>query len=639
MGRKIAGLTDFSGGYATDLPPEGMANNMLQTARNVYWSDGLRKREGYSQLGETGFTGNIMGHCRVYANSDWYTILAVDTGSVVDFYYSDDDNATFSAISWSSSFTDAIDVEMAVFEDKVIAVNGTDKPIIIYYSGGWTIETLEAYDTRDRDNGDWFAGQYDVSETPAYLEDTADAQDQADDNDFAISTTTDGDGCYISSVLTFTKVTFHGANQAAGGTPVVVYEYYDGSTWQNLSLVTTPDFTAAAGDRVLEFNYPLDWARMDQDLDDASGDTTYDRFMIRIRFTTAPTGTAATCDYLSVQHTQYLTQITGGDVAEHVAVHNYRVCLSSGSAINMSSVNNVADFQSYDVELFPEGGPSVTAMISMEGLLWVFKGEAVYAMKGYSWSDREVKKIHNLGCTYGNTAKAIRDYVVFMDDEFVYMMQGSTVVRVSDHISSDITSETLSEANAFVYDGRYYVSFPSGTAGGDTGVMYLFDPDTYRADDEGNGVVSWYKFSGIVAEKVLHYKGENDTQYLIGSDGDSLVRLFTGNYYDTSSETPISIDVMTKYLSFGLFLVTKNYGRIKYDISQSGLWVFTFYAEHGDEEGGEAINTPAAGGHNVGYITMPYNLDGTEVSIRLENESSVDAVIYGLAIDVARRVF
>ncbi|KKK99415.1 hypothetical protein LCGC14_2632980, partial [marine sediment metagenome] len=193
------------------------------------------------------------------------------------------------------------------------------------------IENLEKYDERDRDETTWNAGQYTAVGT-VYTDDTTDAQDAGAD-DFQLCTNVNGDGFFIACTHTFNKVVLKSAQQAAGA-PVAVYEYYaDDSTWKACSMVTTPTWTAAAGDRTIEFNYPSDMGRWD-----GSESILVNRFMFRVRFTTAPTS-AFSCDYATVHHTQYITQITGSDQPHYVIAHNSRLWLAVGYIVYYSPPN------------------------------------------------------------------------------------------------------------------------------------------------------------------------------------------------------------------------------------------------------------------------------------------------------------
>ena len=405
MKRKPVSLTQFAGGYSDLLPPSEIPSHVLADAENIYWEAGIRKRGGISDYGtvdasplDDGNCTTIRGQVRAYLNSTWYTIIAEDDGSDVGFWYSAD------ATSWTElaaeTFTTGNDVEFAVLDNKVVAINGTDKPLIIYYDSAFYIKDLEAYDERNRNNDDFYAGQYDASGDPYYIDDTTDAQDVGAD-DFQLASTTNDDGFYIAGDLTFNKVVMTNCHDFGSGGTInagATYQYYkddgDGTySWGTLSLVTTPDWEAAEDDKTLEFNYPTDWTTMDETDPDGYStlDTMIGRFVILITFSTAP-ASAMSCDKLTLSHTQYLTQITGGDAVTAIAVHNSTMYLGNGKAVNYSPYNALTGWNEYDVEYLQEGGEKIYAMTSYKGYLACFKKQAIYGIYGTSLDQRIVRQ-------------------------------------------------------------------------------------------------------------------------------------------------------------------------------------------------------------------------------------------------------
>ena len=197
---------DWRGGYCVDTPSELMTDNELLIARNCQWRAGLIKRKGigkYQASDWSGFTA-VRGGGRFFINNNgtwaWVTIVALDTGAVVNFYQGT--GTTFTAIDNDFDLTTGKNVELAELGGFIVAVNGVDKPHVIYNTAGtWTINTLEGYDERVRSLADWFAGQWDDSATVKFIDDTTDAQDTGDDNDFQITSDQTNDGCYISCVV------------------------------------------------------------------------------------------------------------------------------------------------------------------------------------------------------------------------------------------------------------------------------------------------------------------------------------------------------------------------------------------------------------------------------------------------------
>lgn len=112
----------------------------------------------------------------------------------------------------------------------------------------------------------------------------------------SIFTTVNNDGFAIQSDTQFTKVTIH-VTQAQTGAPVYTYKYWNGSSFQNLTLTGTPSY-ASTGDKILSFTLPTDWNTGNGGL--AGLDNT--RYTIQAIATTAPT-TAVQSTLLTIQNT------------------------------------------------------------------------------------------------------------------------------------------------------------------------------------------------------------------------------------------------------------------------------------------------------------------------------------------------
>lgn len=106
-----------------------------------------------------------------------------------------------------------------------------------------------------------------------------------------IVTTTNNDGYIVQSPQRFNLVGLNISTAAAGGSPVYSYTYWNGSSWANLTLISTPAY-GSTGNQLLLFYAPHDWA-----VGGASGDgVDATKYAVRVRATTAPSGTAAAAD-------------------------------------------------------------------------------------------------------------------------------------------------------------------------------------------------------------------------------------------------------------------------------------------------------------------------------------------------------
>lgn len=646
---KVKSYADFSGGYSSDLPDVLMKDNMLRTAENVFWQNGLKKREGYSAYGESGISATVIeGIERAYMNSAWTTILAVDDGSNVTLYQDNATAKTFVLIDDPVAFTltTAKKVKFAKMkvdgEDVVIGVNGTDKPFIIYYDSGFNVTTLEAYDERSRTDDDWYAGLYDASETNKYIDDTTDAQDAGAD-DFVLASTTNNDGFYIAGILTYTKVTITSASQF-DGSPVAVYQYYKGNdTWGTLTMVSTPTWTAAAGERTIEFDYPQDWAAWDGSeavtgAGAAVSGSMAGRWVIRVSFTTAP-NTQQTADSMTLAHTQYLTQIMGGDIPHEICTHNSTLYLAAGPNVNFSPYGKVTDWETWNVEYFTAGGEKIMKMVSLGDVLTVFKGSAIFGFTNNSFDNRTVRQLSGtVGTINGDTVAVLGQVAYFLgNDKMIYAWNGQQEQRVSKHIASDLEGYTITNANAINYMGNYWLSIP------DESIILRSDPDSYRADDTGEGYLSYYKYTSITASQMIFFGDNSDTRELISAQNlstpaGSLIELENGNYYDATA-TAITLTVQTRDLNLSSYQIKKRFSRVKPDIEEAEEWTLTLLCNDGDTEVDVTIQSGTGSGHYSEDVSVPYTIDGKDFAVKLENISDVYAAVYGLSLEYEGRVF
>ena len=108
----------------------------------------------------------------------------------------------------------------------------------------------------------WVAGQW-TNGTTTYTADTTDAQD-ADTNDFALETTTQNDGCVFGASVPFGAISVDCTTAGSGTSPTHVLEYWNGSAWTGVTTGFCLDIPRsadwAAGERLILFSPPLDWA-------------------------------------------------------------------------------------------------------------------------------------------------------------------------------------------------------------------------------------------------------------------------------------------------------------------------------------------------------------------------------------------
>jgi len=636
-------LYDFRGGYATDLAPEQMDSNMLLAGTNYYYKGKLKKRPGWTNLSTdaTVAAGTVRGWCRAYINGAWYNVVALDNATNVNFYYGN--TGAYTAIDNDFDWTTGTQVEMVFFNDAVVAVNGTDKPAIIYYDSAWTVENLETYDTRTRGNDEWYAGQWDASETPEFVDDTTDAQSTTT-TDFNIASTTNNDGFYIAGVTVFNKIVVKGAEQMSGS-PVAEYAYYAGSgTWTTLSPATAPTWTAATGDKTIEFNLPLDsdgvllWEKFG-DLTTQADPTgvpggALNRYIIRVRFTTAPSA-AVDCDYFQISHTQYLTQIFANDKPENVVVHQNRLFLSTGNAFRFSPTNTLKGWFADEIEYCVKGGKKIIAMASVSGYLAIMKEAGIYQYIGTTTDNFVLQFTACPGAVSVRGVATVAGRLVYVAADGIRGFQDGLSIIVSRHIQTDIANYTKTNACVADWDGGAVISFPTNSA------ILWADPDTLRQDDMGDGRVSFWKWTGVAVTRFEHANGSGDNGNLIGSENTRFIKETTNGYdvaYDTT-QTAITTTLQTKYDSADEPGTRKQLRRVKLDLSKSGEWTLTMGADEAQATATATISSGTGTGHYRADITPPYTLDRYNLSFTLVNSTTNPVEVYGVETEGYGRAF
>jgi len=625
----ILDLADFRGGYHVDTPSALMSSNDLLLAENCYWRNGLYKRYGIRKYSATSFTGTLQGGMRVYIAGAWHTILAEDNGATCSFYYGT--ATTFTKIT-GLTFSTGYSVEMDELNGNIVAVNGNDKPALITYaSSTWSIATLESNDVRDRGNADWWAGQYVATASTKYIDDTTDAQSETT-ADFSFCTTVDGSGFWAASDFTFNKVKLVNAQQTA--TTTVAYDYWNGTAWATLSMVSTPTWTDATGDKTIEFNWPTAWARTASTVE-ASANIT-NRWTIRVLFTSAPAA-GKSCDYLTLSHTQYLTQVLGGDKPDIVLAHASRMWLFSGNNFYYSVANTVTGWDLLYADYVMEGGPKIRAAISFKEVLCIMKDNAMHGFSGDSFDNFLKRKLSDQGAASKRSVAVVGDYLVRVWNNDVWMWDGTSDVRVSKHIHSDVSSWTTSDAAAAQYRGEYWVAFPTD------GIALNFDPDTMRSDDVGDRRVSFFKQRNHAVARLFNCNGQGDTGYFLGivnATAPYLARLDSGNYDKTTASATITMKWKTREDPFTSIGEVKGYRRVKYhlaDTSSTSSYTMKWITE--------AQTVSATVGATVGSSTFytelsfPYLIDGKRVAFYGEHAGLQRAGLLSISVDWFKRRF
>ena len=180
------------------------------------------------------------------------------------------------------------------------------------------------------------------------------------------------------------------------------------------------------------------------------------------------------------------------------------------------------------------------------------------------------------------------------------------------------------------------MSFPTNN------VVLVFDPNTYRSDDMGDGLVSFYKLPSYHVDRFLYCRGDSDTKYLLGiynATGTNAIvkRLQNGTYSDNLSGIPVVIQ--TKYQSQKKILSQKCYKRSIFDLAMAGDYTVTIYKDDGTTAVSFTIATTTGTGHYIEDVSLPYEVDGRNISMLLANTTANNAKLYGITSQVTVRRF
>jgi len=433
------------------------------------------------------------------------------------------------------------------------------------------------------------------------------------------------------------------------GSPVAEYAYYAGNdTWTTVTPTTSPTWTAVAGERTIEFDLPFDtdgtllWLKYG-DVSDQTDPTSVsggelNSYIFRVRFTTAPTSDQ-TADSGAVSHTQYLSQIFLNEQPQAVAVHKDRVFLAAGNAFRYSPPNQITGWYSRDIEYCDDGGEEIRAMVSANAYLAIFKDSGVYRYFSTTTQNFVLRSYPQEGVTSKRGAAYVGNVVIYTADDGIRALAGEESILVSRHIQSDYDGYTKSDAVVRNYNGDAVISFPTDD------IILWTDTDTVGEDqlNAGDARISFWKWTGQNAKEIWYSEGSGDTEQLILLDEDNL-RLVksTSNAFDTSyadEDTNISCTIETSFNSYGMPNQKKKYRRVKMDLSKSGDWTFTMTGDNGDATSTATISSGAGTSHYYADISIPYTLDGQNISYKLVNQTANDVQVFGFSTEFERRAF
>ena len=657
---KIINFIDFRGGYATQVPPEMMDDNMLTKAENVYWHEtmlGRPDKSYYSTVLSTAVA--IKGAIRwnFQGLTTWSNFVALEKATGVCVAYGD--VSAYTTLT-SVSFTTGSDVEFAGLGNAIVVVNGVERPQVLTYTtaAGYAFQPLDRYDVRTLSTLDWIGGYRYTTGTTEYVDKTTALQGSS--AALFTPTTFSSDGHYVASNYPFTRAVWTSA-QNIPSSATLAYHYWTSTGWKVFTSVieTDPQFTTSTGrstaidDRTGEWPWFTDWITYNS----TAVPTIANKYAIRV---TLPTQTTATPTFskVSLYDIHYLTRIISDGRPNLVHTHNNRIWMGNGINVYYSPYNSVTGWESAGesgFEYFQDGGDQIISLLTHLDYLLVVKPAALYGYYGNSYQNWTKRKLSDLGGVYKRSAVNLGEVVMFLAREGIRLWDGTNNFYVSHHIENDLEGYTWTGANSLNYRGHFWMNFPATTAG----ITLWADPDSLRqgAGDEQQQVafrikqidqeqrVSWYKWTGYRVDKMIWASGANDNGYILGFDSTNrmIYRLDRESGYDdtsTGGSTAVTLDMKTKYMSFGGFQTYKKLNRIKPDIKGVGAWTFTMSVDNAwttlSTDISVTLNSTAAD-HWSTDISVPYQMDGKSIAFELVSATTNPKAIYGFAADVEVR--
>ena len=646
----IFNIKDFRGGYATNLPPGLMSDNEMLKSENCWWKNGLRKRGGITKIASA--TGSFRGAIRVYEETAgaWYTIQAVDNNANVAFQVGTS-TETFASIAGASltatttstaPFTKAYNVEFAALGGKVIAVNGVDRPYALWASGSGTFYgmDLDRYDERERSPDNWYAGQ--ATSTGTFTDDTTHAQTTT--GIFMLATATNvTNGFYVAGDYTYSKLVFVGVDPFAMATASGAYQYYGSGTWNSIGTFNTQCLNNAGkhwgtGTVTMEWELPMstDGTLKWEPYDVSDGNLT-NRYVIRGLFSRL----ASTLICAKVQpmtHTHYLTQIIGDQKPQAIVTHKNHVFMAAKNQVQIGIANSIKGWRSDRWEYFYEGGKEIMAMKSLNNFLAIIKSGRIFGIDGTSWQNWTVRPITDGGIISRRGVVEANNMLWMVDRDGLYVFDGVRRTKISKHIQTDIDTYTLTDSNMYFYKGDVLVAFPTNS------IALVFDPDTLRKDEMGDGRVSFYKWKSYLARQFIHNSGGGDDGNLIiygtnyTCNGDYLA------YDFLTATTAVTLTMQTKMFEFSGEGTDKLFRRAKPkvgEVSATGGQTYRFKFITEDEYGGASSTATLTAGVGSGMyqkiVGVPYTIDGKLVSFEIVHDSAYAANIDTVSMEVRDR--
>lgn len=610
MAATVKTYIDFSGGYHTDTPSSFMPDTALLKAENCVWRNGLVMRNGYTlKVDFDGYT--VCGFIR-----------AGISGSMRDYIALKDENDAFSlAIGDGDDGYDMLSmplidaretrVRMVEFSGVIVIVgqSGYSRATVVKYEDSAHVaSSIDAEDVRTREPYEWYAGSVAGG---VFTDDSVDAQ--AGVWELASAT---GNGFYIASDLVFNRIEITSLTSVVDS---IVVKYSKGTEW----VTVTPTVMDLDGKITVEFALPFSGSEI-AFTPCVNESALNGKYAVQVLLSYSGANPSGVISY--IRHTEYFKQITRNECANDAAVYRSMLCLSFGNVVNFSPPDSITGWRADDLEIFVEGGNGITRLLNFRDSMLVFKPRSIYGFSGNSLNNPTVTRLTDLGTAEPDSVAQVDNGVMFVSPNGVAFFDGLIAAIVSKHIASELRGH-LSGVCSTVDDESCYLVCTDKDG-------FYFQPNTVHQNSLGEYVMSAFKFTGFDFDGVAR---RDDDRTLVAWRGGIMYALLEGT---SDADDPIPMDIVTKQLDFGAPGVPKHYFRFKpIGLAHGEIsGEFLIQLNSGNGEAQSWVHPSDIGNYRF-TITVPYDLDGIALGVRVATYSLQGASIQGFSMDVKGGTF
>jgi len=213
---------------------------------------------------------------------------------------------------------------------------------------------------------------------------------------------------------------------------------------------------------------------------------------------------------------------------------------------------------------FRDGDPIVKLM-SLRDDLTIYKSDSIWVMKGdniQNWF--EGRSQGTIGCAAKDSVVDVGYGHIFLSDDNIYFYDGTNLAPISNNIKTWLDQIPLalrSKATACYHDTFYSIAIAKTSSASYNDFELMCDIKYFSS-----GKYSWWANDGRNISCYIPYDGPGDDKTLIYCDmaNSNIWKMVSG---DRDDNTIIKMEFQTKHFIFGEPNKSKNFGRLKLDVS------------------------------------------------------------------------